>query len=304
MFSVVIPVRNEALVLPELFDCLMPILNSIPLNFEIIFVNDGSSDNTLEFLLNKKAAIPELKIIDLSRNFGKEAALYAGILNSSGDCIISIDADLQDPVELIPQMIEYWLQGYEVITTVRASRKTDNYIKRNTSNIFYKFINKISDTHLIPHAGDYRLLDRIAVDAFLDLKERVRFNKGLFAWIGFKEKILYYDRNPRFNGETKWSYIKLFRFAIDGITSFSTYPLEIWFYLGIIISGIGFLYAIYYFIKTIILGIDVPGYPSLLIFILFFCGLQMIGIGMLGKYIGRIFTESKRRPIFIARKIY
>lgn len=302
--SVVVPMKNEAEGVISLFERLLPILQQLPVNYEIVVVNDGSTDNTLEELLEKQKALSSLKIVDLSRNFGKEAALYAGFEYCQGDAAVAIDADLQDPPELILQMVQHWLAGYEVVTAVRDSRKTDTFYKRKTATIFYQLINKISDTKLTPHAGDYRLLDRVAINAFLQLGERVRFNKGLLTWIGFKEKLLYHEREDRFVGETKWNYWKLIKFSIDGITSFSKAPLEVWFYLGIAVSGLGFLYAIYYFIRTMVFGIDVHGYPSLLVFILFFSGLQMIGIGVLGKYIGRIFIESKQRPVYVLRKFY
>lgn len=304
MVSIIIPMKNESAGIEILFDKLLPILYQLPLIFEIIIINDGSTDDTLKLLLDKKAMIPQLKILDLSRNFGKEAALYAGFEHCVGDCAISIDADLQDPPELILSMIKYWLDGYEIVTAVRESRDTDSYLKRQTADSFYQIINKIGNIKLVPNAGDYRLLDRIAINAFLQLNERVRFNKGLFAWLGFKEKLVYHKREERIAGNTKWNYWKLFKFSIDGITSFSTAPLEIWFYLGIAVAGMGFLYAIYYFIKTIIFGIDLHGYPSLLIFILFFSGLQMIGIGILGKYLGRMFIESKRRPLYLIKNFY
>lgn len=302
--SLIIPMKNEADGLNTLFSRLLPILDKLPLEHEIIIVNDGSSDNTLELLLEKQATLEELKIVDLSRNFGKESALYAGFAHCTGDCAISIDADLQDPPELILDMVTYWLSGYEVVTAVRSSRTSDSLIKRNTSGLFYSLINRISDTKLTPNAGDYRLLDRMAIDAFLSLSEQVRFNKGLFTWIGFKEKLIYHEREIRAIGVSKWNYWRLIKFSIDGITSFSKAPLEIWTYLGVLIATSGFLYSIYYFIKTEIFGIDLKGYPSLLIFILFFSGLQMIGIGILGHYIGRIFIESKHRPIYLVRKFY
>ena len=304
LVSIIIPMKNESEGMNILFDRLTHILKQLPIDFEIIVVNDGSTDDTVEFLLQKKAIIPQIKIIDLSRNFGKEAALYAGFYHCSGDCAISLDADLQDPPGLILDMVKYWIEGFEVVTAVRETRETDTYLKRKTAGLFYKIMNKISTTHLTPNAGDYRLLDRAVINGFLKLGERVRFNKGLFAWLGFKEKLVYHKRECRSAGKTKWNYFNLIKFSIDGITSFSRAPLEVWFYLGLFISFLSFLYAIYYFVKTVLFGIDLPGYPSLLLFILFFSGLQMTGIGMLGKYIGRIFVESKQRPIFLVRKIY
>ena len=302
--SILIPMKNEADGIGILFTRLLPILKKLPINYEILAINDGSIDNTLELLLQQQVSIPQLEIIDLSRNFGKEASLYAGFVHCTGDCAIAIDADLQDPPELILEMVNNWQNGYDVVTAVRETRDSDTMVKRKTAGMFYTLMNKISETKLVPNAGDYRLLDRIAIDAFLQLDERVRFNKGLLTWIGFKQKLIYHKRENRAAGETKWNYWKLIRFSIDGITSFSQAPLEIWFYFGLLISSLGFVYAIYYFIKTIIFGIDLHGYPSLLLFILFFSGLQMTGIGILGKYIGRIFVESKRRPIFLVRRIY
>jgi glycosyltransferase involved in cell wall biosynthesis len=307
LLSIIIPMKNESDSLELLFQRLRIITdNYTKINYEYIIVNDGSTDNTLDKLLEYQKINTSLKvkIIDLSRNFGKEAALYAGFEYADGDCAVSIDADLQDPPEYIPEMLEYWFDGYEVVTAVHQYRETDTYMKRKTAGLFYKSINKISEVKLTPNAGDFRLLDRAAINAFLTLGEKVRFNKGLFAWIGFKEKLIYHKRELRQAGSSKWNYFKLFKFAIDGITSFSKSPLEIWFYLGIGIATSSFLYGIFIIMYKLFLGIDVPGYASLLIFLLFFSGLQMIGIGILGKYIGRIFIESKRRPIFIARKVY
>jgi glycosyltransferase involved in cell wall biosynthesis len=303
--SIIIPVKDESEGLEHLFDRLMPILKQLPTKYELVFVNDGSSDNTLELLIEKQQKIPEIVVIDLSRNFGKESALFAGFENCRGDAGISIDADLQDPPELILDMVNHWLNdGYEVVTAVRENRDTDSSTKKHTAGLFYKVMNNISETKLTPNAGDYRLLNRAAINAFLELREKVRFNKGLLTWIGFKEKIVYHAREERAAGETKWNYWKLFKFSIDGITSFSRAPLEIWSYIGVIVALISFVYGSVIILKSLVFGIDVPGYPSLVIFILFFSGLQMIGIGMLGSYIGRIFIETKHRPLYIVRNIH
>ncbi|RTL10849.1 MAG: glycosyltransferase [Neisseriaceae bacterium] len=304
LISIIIPMKNESATLAQLFSVLTPILADFPINYEIVAVNDGSCDDTLAKLIELSKNEINLKIIDLSRNFGKEAALYAGFSYAQGDCAVAMDADLQDPPELILEMINWWQQGYEIVTGVHQSRESDTYLKRKTANLFYQSINKVSDIKFTPNAGDFRLLDRTAINAFLSLDERVRFNKGLFAWIGFKEKLVYHKRSERTAGTSQWKYLQLFKFAIDGITSFSKAPLEVWFYLGIFTAIAGFLYGVFIFTRTILLGIDTPGYASLLIFVLFFSGLQMVGVGILGKYIGRIFIESKRRPIFIVRKIY
>lgn len=304
LVSIIVPVKDESEGLDHLFDRLMPILKKLPTKYEIVFVNDGSNDNTLELLLEKQKEIPEIVAVDLSRNFGKEAALFAGFDNCKGDAAISIDADLQDPPELILEMVDHWLNGYEVVTAVRENRDSDTSTKKHSAGMFYKVMNKISDTKLTPNAGDYRLLNRAAINAFLELKEKVRFNKGLLTWIGFKEKLVYHAREERAAGETKWNYWKLFKFSIDGITSFSKAPLEIWSYLGVFIAFISFIYGSIIILKSLVLGIDTPGYPSMMAIILFFSGLQMIGIGMLGSYIGRIFIETKARPLYIVRKVH
>ncbi|QIW10649.1 glycosyltransferase family 2 protein [Francisella sp. LA112445] len=302
--SILIPVKDESDTIDHLFDRLMPILKKLPTKYEVVFINDGSSDNTLDLLLKKQQDIPEIVVVDLSRNFGKESALFAGFANCKGDAAISIDADLQDPPELILEMVEYWLDGYEVVTAVRENRNTDTTTKKHTAGLFYKLINRISDTKLTPNAGDYRLLNRAAINAFLELKEKVRFNKGLLTWIGFKEKLVYHTREERVAGQTKWNYWKLFKFSIDGITSFSKAPLEIWSYIGVFVAFISFIYGSIIILKSLIFGINTPGYPSLVTFILFFSGLQMIGIGMLGSYIGRIFIETKHRPLYIVRNVH
>ncbi|MEY8673141.1 glycosyltransferase family 2 protein [Francisella philomiragia] len=302
--SIIIPVKDESEGIDHLFNRLMPILKQLPTKYELVFINDGSNDNTLDLLLEKQKSIPEIAVVDLSRNFGKEAALFAGFANCKGDAAISIDADLQDPPELILEMVEHWLNGYEVVTAVRENRDTDTSTKKHTAGLFYTVMNKISETKLTPNAGDYRLLNRAAINAFLELKEKVRFNKGLLTWIGFKEKIVYHAREERVAGQTKWNYWKLFKFSIDGITSFSRAPLEIWSYIGVFVALMSFLYGSFFILKSLVFGIDVPGYPSLITFILFFSGLQMIGIGMLGSYIGRIFIETKHRPLYIVREVH
>ncbi|AJI52801.1 glycosyltransferase family 2 protein [Francisella philomiragia] len=302
--SIIIPVKDESEGIDHLFNRLMPILEQLPTKYELVFINDGSNDNTLDLLLEKQKSIPEIAIVDLSRNFGKEAALFAGFANCKGNAAISIDADLQDPPELILEMVEHWLNGYEVVTAVRENRDTDTSTKKHTAGLFYTVMNKISETKLTPNAGDYRLLNRAAINAFLELKEKVRFNKGLLTWIGFKEKIVYHAREERVAGQTKWNYWKLFKFSIDGITSFSRAPLEIWSYIGVFVALMSFLYGSFFILKSLVFGIDVPGYPSLITFILFFSGLQMIGIGMLGSYIGRIFIETKHRPLYIVREVH
>lgn len=302
--SVIIPMKNESENVQIIIENLLLVLSKISLDYELVFVNDGSTDNTLDLLLEIQKGNSKIRIIDLSRNFGKEAAVYAGFENCTGDCAVCVDADLQDPPQIITEMVEHWFNGYEIVIAVRSSRSSDGILKKYTAQWFYNLINRMSNTKLVANAGDYRLLDRLAVNAFLQLGEKVRFNKGIFSWIGFKQKLVYHERSERVAGKTKWNYLQLLRLALDGITSFSTVPLTLCLYSGIIIALLSFLYACYYAIKTIIFGIDVNGYPSLLLFILFFGGIQMIGIGILGQYIGRIFLETKNRPIYIARKIH
>ena len=304
LVSIIITVKDESEGIDILFERLIPILDKLPTKYEIIFVNDGSDDDTLELLLLRQQNNNAIKVIDLSRNFGKESALYAGFELCSGDAAISIDADLQDPPELILEMVDHWLDGYEVVTAVRKNRDTDTATKKGSAGMFYKLMNQISETKLTPNAGDYRLLNRPAIDAFIKLKEKVRFNKGLLSWIGFKEKLVYHAREERAAGTTKWNYWKLFKFSVDGITSFSKTPLEIWSYAGIFIAFLSFVYGAITIFKALFFGIHVNGYPSLVTFILFFSGLQMIGIGMLGSYIGRIFIETKNRPLYIVRKVH
>lgn len=302
--SVIIPMKNESENVQIIIENLLLVLSKISLDYELVFVNDGSTDNTLDLLLELQKGNSKIRIIDLSRNFGKEAAVYAGFENCTGDCAICVDADLQDPPQMITEMVEHWFNGYEIVIAVRSSRSSDGILKKYTAQWFYNLINRMSNTKLVANAGDYRLLDRLAVNAFLQLGEKVRFNKGIFSWIGFQQKLVYHERSERVAGKTKWNYLQLLRLALDGITSFSTVPLTLCLYSGIIIALLSFLYACYYAIKTILFGIDVNGYPSLLLFVLFFGGIQMIGIGILGQYIGRIFLETKNRPIYIARKIH
>ncbi len=304
MISIIIPMYNEAEGLAKLFEKLLPELQCCHQTFEIIAVNDGSTDNTLNCLLEFQKNLPILRIIDLSRNFGKEAALTAGMAASRGLAAIPIDADLQDPTNLIAPMIIKWQEGYEMVITTRDDRSQDNFLKRMFSQGFYRVFNLLSQTHLIPNAGDFRLFDRKIINAFLALPERTRFNKGLFSWLGFRSCVISHVRPERAVGKSKWSYKKLFEFAIDGLTSFSAAPLKIFSFIGILISISSLIYGIYIIIDTLLHGNPVPGYPSLIALILFFGGFNMIAIGILGEYISRIFIETKQRPLYIVRELY
>lgn len=304
MISIIIPMKNEAEGLGLLFSNLMPVLEGCQHTFEIIAVNDGSTDDTLPRLLEFQKTIPRLRIMDLSRNFGKEAALTAGMAAAQGVAAIPIDADLQDPTELIPQMIAKWEEGYEMVIAAHNDRSQDSFLKRLFSQNFYRIFNLFSNIHLIPNAGDFRLFDRKIINAFLSLPERTRFNKGLFAWLGFRWCIIPHVRPERAAGQSKWNYKKLFQFAVDGITSFSAVPLKMFGYIGFLTATCALLYGLFVIINTLLHGNPVPGYPSLIALILFFGGLNMIGIGILGEYVSRIFIETKQRPLYVIRDFY
>jgi polyisoprenyl-phosphate glycosyltransferase len=293
---------NEEAVCMEFFAAVLPVAEAITPDYECICVNDGSSDATIVRLKQAHANNPRIKVIDLSRNFGKEAALSAGLDHTTGDAIVPIDADLQDPPELIKEMVQFWQQGYEIVLGVREDRSSDSPLKRITANAFYRIMKKVGDVPLPANAGDFRLMDRRVVDAIRRLPERTRFMKGLFAWVGFRIAQVPYKRPLRAAGETKWKYWQLWNFALEGIFSFTTMPLKIWTYLGVTIAAISSLYLAFVLLKTAILGIDVPGYASLLSVILFFSGVNMVGLGIIGEYLGRIFLEVKNRPLYIVRE--
>ena len=303
--SLVVPVFNEAETVGLFIDKVSDVFKSESLIcLEIVFVNDGSTDGTLDRLLERKRNDPRLKIIDLSRNFGKEAALTAGLQTAKGQVVIPIDVDLQDPPELILEMIARWREGYEVVLGRRINRDSDSWTKRVSANWFYRIHNKISNQKFPENVGDFRLMDRSVVDAFKELPESHRFMKGLFSWIGFRTVCVDYVRSNRVVGVTKFNGWKLWNFALEGVTSFSTGPLRIWTYLGLLISFISFVFAIFIVLRVLIHGADVPGYASLMVAVTFLGGLQLIGIGVIGEYLGRTYMESKRRPVFIVRRIY
>lgn len=271
---------------------------------EFVFVNDGSHDNTLDVLLRLQKLDNRIKIIDLSRNFGKEAALSAGLQLARGQVIVPIDVDLQDPLELILPMIEKWREGYDVVLAHRSDRCADSWPKRLTANWFYKIHNAISEPKLPENVGDYRLMDRRVVDAINLLPESRRFMKGIFAWVGFRTTVIDFSRPQRRVGKSKFNGWKLWNFAIEGVTGFSTVPLRIWTYIGTLVALASFLFSLFIAVRVFIQGVDVPGYPSLMVAITFLGGLQLIGIGILGEYLGRNYLESKRRPTYLIRSIY
>jgi glycosyltransferase involved in cell wall biosynthesis len=302
--SLLVPCYNEEENLPSLFERLESVLKPLNITYEIICINDGSKDNTFKFLLDYHHQNPFIKVVNLSRNFGKEAAVTAGLDFASGMAVIPIDADLQDPPELITELLEKWREGYDVVYGVRRSRHGESWLKRFTANNFYRTIGKISTVPIPADTGDYRLLDRKVVEVLKKMPERNRFMKGLFSWVGFKQTAVYFDRVPRKNGKSSFNYWKLWNFALDGITSFSSIPLKVWGYFGIFISSISLLYGLFLVLKTIVLGIDVPGYASTIVIILFLGGIQLITLGVIGEYIARIYEEVKGRPVYLVREAY
>ncbi len=304
--SVVIPFYNEEKNVDYLFKRLIKVLDKLETTYEIICVNDGSKDETLNSLIKYHQSQPQIqiKVINLSRNFGKEIALTAGIDYATGEAVIPIDADLQDPPELIEQLVAKWREGYDVVYAMRRSRQGESWLKRFTANAFYQTIGKMSRVSIPPNTGDFRLLDRRVVEAIKKMPERNRFMKGLFAWVGFKQTSVLFDREPRFQGNTTWNYWKLWNFAIDGITSFSFLPLKVWSYIGLGVSCLSFVYASFLIIRTMFLGVDVPGYASLMVAVLFLGGVQLITLGIIGEYLGRVYEEVKGRPLYFVRERY
>lgn len=304
MISIVCPFYNEEHSIGAFFSRLIPVLDRLEEGYEVVCVNDGSRDGTLEALLAMRALRPHVRVIDLSRNFGKEAALTAGIDAAWGDAVIPIDADLQDTPELIVRLVDEWKRGFEVVLAKRADRRADSFAKRLTALLFYKVHNSISESVIPENVGDFRLMDRKVVDAIKQLPERRRFMKGIFAWVGFRSTTIEYVRDPRVAGASRFSAWKLWNLALEGITSFSTAPLRIWTYLGLAVASLAFVYAGFIVMRTVIHGIDVPGYASLLAITLFLGGIQLIGLGVLGEYLGRVYSEAKQRPIYIVRDSY
>ncbi|AKK01370.1 glycosyltransferase family 2 protein [Pseudomonas sp. MS646] len=303
--SLVIPVYNEV----QSIDLFITRIDQVfvhesLVDLELVFVNDGSVDDTLVLLLERQKTDPRIRVVDLSRNFGKEAALSAGLQAARGQAVVPIDVDLQDPPEVILEMITHWRNGAEVVLGHRVNRDSDSWAKQVSANSFYRLHNKIADHKLPENVGDFRLMDRCVVDALQTLPESRRFMKGLFAWVGFRTTYVDYVRPERAAGQSKFNGWRLWNFALEGITSFSTEPLRIWTYLGLCVSLVSFAFAVFIILRTLISGIDLPGYASLMVAVTFLGGLQLIGIGVLGEYLGRTYIESKRRPVFLVRRIY
>lgn len=301
VISVVAPAYNEEAVLPEFHKRLTAVFEGLDCELEVVYVNDGSRDGTLNVLCGLRETDARIAVVDLSRNFGKEIAMTAGFDHANGDAVVVIDTDLQDPPELIPEMIRLWRQGHDVVYAQRIAREGETWIKKITASAFYRIIQRLSRVKIPQDTGDFRLMSRRAVDALLQLREHHRFMKGLFAWVGFPSVALPYRRDPRFAGETKWNYWKLWNFALEGITSFTIVPLKIASYLGLAISLLAFSYAAFIIYKTLMFGENVQGYPSLMVAILMLGGIQLASLGIIGEYLGRMFNETKRRPLYLTQ---
>jgi len=297
--SVVIPVFNESENIFVLLDELLPVLERCAASFEIIFVDDGSSDDTYAQLRKAHAKDKHIKALSLSRNFGKEIAIAAGLDCTRGAAVVIMDADLQHPPHMIETFVSHWRQGYQNVFGQRTHREHDSPLRRLLTQRFYKLFESFGEMSLPEGAGDFRLLDAKAVAALRTMREQARFSKGLYAWIGFKSIGVPFDVAPRAFGTSKFSYRKLTRFALDGLMSFSTMPLKVWSYVGTFISGMALATAIYFVGSTILFGVDVPGYASLIVSVTFLAGIQLLSLGILGEYIGRIFAEVKRRPLYL-----
>jgi glycosyltransferase involved in cell wall biosynthesis len=299
VLSIVVPAYNEAEGLAQFHRRLQGVLDGVGLSAEILFVNDGSSDATRAVLDAIRSEDSRVAIVDLSRNFGKEIALTAGLDHALGDAVVVIDADLQDPPELIPTLIERWREGYDVVYARRTRRTGESLLKKTTAKVFYRIMAGIGSTAIPTDTGDFRLLSRRAVDALTRLRERHRFMKGLFSWIGYRQVAVEYVREPRFTGNTKWNYWKLWNFAIEGFTSFTIAPLKIATYIGVSTAAAAFVYATGIIVRTLVHGRDVPGYASLMVAVLFLGGIQLMSLGVLGEYVGRMFNETKGRPLYL-----
>ena len=303
LLTIISPAYNEAENLDELYSRILNATENLNLEIEIIYVNDGSNDNTIEVINRQSKNDGRITVIDLSRNFGKEIALTAGLDHASGDAVIVIDSDLQDPPEVIPQLVEKWRDGNDVVNAKRIKRKGEGLLKKITSYTYYRLLFHLSDTKIPMDTGDFRLLNRNALNAVLKLREKHRYMKGLFAWVGFKQQEIQYEREARYKGKTKWSFFGLFNLAFDGLTSFSILPLRLASTVGFLSALFGFFYGATIVIKKIFFHEPVVGFTSLVVLITFFGGIQLLSIGIIGEYIGRIFNETKNRPLYIVKNI-
>ena len=306
VLTIVVPVKDEEQAIAPFVCRVVEVVGRLAdpaaSSFEILFIDDGSTDRTMAEIRRACAADPRIRAISLSRNFGKEAALSAGLDHARGSAVVPLDVDLQDPPEALGEMIAKWREGFEIVYGVRVNRQSDSLPKRLTADLYYRAHNALSQDKIPEHAGDFRLLDRVVVDVIRAMPERTRFMKGLFAWAGFKSAAVLYSREERTVGKTKFRYWKLWTLAIDGITSASTVPLRIWSYLGGMVALFAMTFAIFIIVRTIVSGNEVPGYASLMVAILFLGGLQLLSLGVLGEYVGRIMVETKHRPLYVIRE--
>ncbi|MGE4278855.1 MAG: glycosyltransferase family 2 protein [Magnetospirillum sp.] len=304
VLSLVVPMFNESGNLDKLFARLAEVMAEIGETYEIVCVDDGSRDDSVTLALTHRDRDPRIKVVELSRNFGKELALTAGLRHTAGQAVVMIDADLQHPPEVIKDMLAKWRDGFEMVIAVRRDREQESRVKRMAANLFYDLFGRVSEVRLPQGAGDFRLLDRKVVDVLNSMPEHSRFMKGLYAWVGFRQTSIPFDVADRAHGETKFNLFRLYRLAIDGITSFTSLPLKVWTFMGMLVASFALLYGFVFIVKTLILGIDVPGYPSLIVAITFFSGVQLISLGVIGEYLGRVFSEVKNRPLYVVRQAH
>ena len=301
--SVIIPTYNEEETLPILYERFNKLMNSmLNYEFELLFVNDGSKDKTIDIIKNMREKDNRINYVDFSRNFGKEIAMIAGLDYATGDCVIFIDADLQDPPELIPELVKYWEEGYDDVYAKRKSRKGESWLKKFTSKMYYKILQNLTQVEIQKDTGDFRLLDRRCVNALKKLRESQRNTKSMFSWIGYKKKEVLYDRDPRIAGKTKWNYRRLIDLAIDGITSFTTSPLRLSTFIAIPTFIMLFIYFIYVIVKSIVVNTPIQAFQAIILLILFFSGIQILLFGIIGEYLGRIFKETKNRPLYLVNE--
>ncbi len=303
VLSIVAPAYNEEAGLDEFYSRLVGAVKDLGIDLEIIYVNDGSQDGTLEIMSKQHNNDSRISIIDLSRNFGKEIALTAGLDHASGDAVVVIDTDLQDPPELISELVERWREGYDVVNAKRIKRKGESAFKKISSFVYYRFLYQLSDIKIPKDTGDFRLLSRNALDALLKLREKHRYMKGLFAWVGYSQAEITYERDERYSGETKWKFLGLVDLAFEGLTSFSVLPLRLASMLGFLSAIAGLMFAVIIIIKKMMFGDPVAGYPSLVVLITFIGGIQLLALGIIGEYLGRVFNETKNRPLYLIKDI-
>ena len=301
--TILIPCYNEEQSLPLLYEQLAALTDNHPeYDWEILFVNDGSKDNTIQLIKQLSQKDNRIAYLDLSRNFGKEAAMLAGFDYATGDCMVIMDADLQHPPHLIPEMLQHWEAGYDDVYAKRTTRGKESWLRKNLSLLYYKLLQKTTRVEILQNVGDFRLLDRKCIDTLKQLRESERYTKGMFCWIGFNKKEIEFEQGDRVAGETSWNYLSLFNLAIEGITSFTITPLRLSTMMGIIVSIIAFIYMCVIITKTIIWGEDVQGFPTLMVVILFLGGVQLLSLGIIGEYLGRIFHETKNRPVYVVKE--